>query len=340
MHFDLGVAHLTHPDGHPCPWPLPVDTGHSDAVASFAYLPSLALEEVFWHHLVGEAIGAAAAAMADEKNKDDDVTCTEALCAWLAAAYTPLRGSPEFCRVARRLLAAWPEIADVRLGACDLSWRGVSRASRSGGGSVTYVGGMRWAGKTTIAVRIGRILARRVKHVVCVVAVDGCIDRMFASLGIAEYEAARTDSGHGYDVFNVDRMWEAVGPLVRAYAREGVLVLVDDLYWNTEQGAPLIDEIANMGVHLVVTSQAGALCKDLCPDRLIWMCTRVGSWASHAIGSFSCMSRTDRDRMVAMHDAHMRDYSARPALVAQRRLDDTWDLQIMPYEPTPVPPPM
>jgi hypothetical protein len=330
MYYGLGVAHLVRLSGHTCPWPLPIDSGPTGTVGIFAYLPSLALEEVFWHHLVGEALRAAAAALADEKNKDDDVTDVGVLYAWLALAYAPLRGSPEFCRVARRLSTAWPEIADAHFGTRGLAWRGVSATPRPGGGSVTCVEGVRRVGGTTAAVRIGRVLARRVGHVVCVVANDGDLDQVFAGLGIADYEATHIDDGRGFDPFNVGLMWEAIGPLVRAYAREGVLVLVDDLYWDADQNA-LMNEISSLGVHLVVTSQSMAPHRGLCPDRLVWILRRKAPWALHGAESFSCATGIDRGCILAVYDAHACDDTVRVTLVAQRRPDDTWDLQVMPH---------
>lgn len=333
MHYDVGVAHLARPAG--CPWPLPVDGDNDDefteSVALFADLPSLALEEVFWHHLVGEAWRAAAVALADQKNEDDDVIDAEVLRAWLALAYAPLRGSPEFCRVARRLLAGWAEMANAHFGVRALVWRGVSPAPRPGGGSTTHVVGARRAGKTTAAVRLARVLVRRVRHVVCVVANDGDLRQVFADLGIVEYEAAHVDNGCGFDAADVVGMWQAIGPLVRAYAREGVLVLVDDLYWCTDRGCALIDEIANLGVHLVVTSQDMLRPHtDLCADRLVWLCRRRDPRIWHSAESFSCMTRIGRDRVIAAYDAYAHDDNARVALVAQRRCDGAWDLQIMP----------
>ncbi|AJF96741.1 hypothetical protein TW95_gp0007 [Pandoravirus inopinatum] len=334
MYYDLGVAHLACPAGCMCPWPLPAGSESTEIAAIFAYLPSLALEEIFWHHLVGEALRAATAALADGKNEDDDVTDVGVLCAWLAAAYTPLRGSPEFRRVARRLSAAWPGIADAHFGVRGLAWHGVSPAPRPGHGSATVVESGRRVGKTTVTVRLSRVLARRVKHVVCVVANGGDLDQVFAGLGVPEYEAAHTDDSRGFDAANVGHMWEAIGPLVRAYAREGVLVLVDDLHWDTEQGALLIDEITNLGVHLVVTSQRMTPRRGLCPDRLVWMLRFKTPWALYGAESFSCVTGIDHHRIVAAYDAHMRNDTTRfprATLVAQRRRDDTWDLQIMPH---------
>ncbi|AGO85819.2 hypothetical protein psal_cds_1396 [Pandoravirus salinus] len=332
MHYDLGVAHLGRAAACMCPWPLPTDRESIEIMGIFAYLPSLALEEVFWHHLVGEALRAAEAALTDEKNEDDDVTDVEVLRAWLGSAYAPLCGSPEFCRVARRLLTAWSEIADAHFGTRDLAWRGVSHVRRPDRGSATCVQSARRAGKTTIAVRIARVLKRRVKHVVCVVSNDGDLGQVFAGLGISDYEATRTDDGHRFGDSDVGDMWGAVGPLVRAYAHEGVLVLVDDLYWATEQSAPLIDEIANLGVHLVVTSEGMISRRGLSTaDRLIWLCRRKEPWFPYGIESFACVTGIDCDRVIAAYDACACDATTRVTLVAQRRRNDTWDLQVMPY---------
>ncbi|QBZ81771.1 hypothetical protein pclt_cds_1194 [Pandoravirus celtis] len=97
----LGVAHL---QARPCPWPLSPDPTQCAVDPVFGALPSLTLEEVFWYHLRNEVLGDAASKDEDE----DDARDLADLRAWLAS-YKPLRGSPEFCRAARRLLAAWSQ---------------------------------------------------------------------------------------------------------------------------------------------------------------------------------------------------------------------------------------
>nr|UMO78177.1 hypothetical protein [Pandoravirus belohorizontensis] len=336
MHFAAGVAHFASRGTRHCPWPSPIDAGPAVVAALFGHLPSLALEEVFWHHLVDAALCAAAAALADEENQDDDVTDVGVLRVWLGLAYAPLRGSPEFCRVARRLLAAWLDVTDARFGARGLAWRGVLPAPRPAQGSVTLVCGARRIGKTTAALRLGRVLARRVRHVVCVVGFDSDLDRTFAGLGIIDYECAYAQRYS--DAPDVDHMWEDIGPLVRAYAREGILVLVDDLYWATAEGTHLIDEIANLGVHLVVTSEGLLPCEVSGLDRLVWPCHRPSVRLSNGVRPLSRMSGIDPDCLTALYDECTRDRAARAAIVAQRRRDGTCDTQVMPYKATPAPP--
>lgn len=337
MHFAAGVAHFASRGTHHCPWASPIDTGPVAVAALFGDLPSLALEEVFWHYLVDEALCAAAAALADDENEDDDVTDVGVLRVWLGLAYAPLRGSPEFCRVARRLLAAWLDLRDARFGARGLAWRGLLPASRPAQGSGTVVCGVRRVGKTTAALRLGRALARRVRHVVCVVGFDSNLDRTFAGLGITEYEGAYVQNYS--DALDIDHMWEDIAPLVRAYAREGILVLVDDLYWSTAEGASLIDEITNLGVHLVVTSQSLVPCEVSGMDRLVWPCRRPFTRFSTPIETFSRMSGIDLDRMTALYDECTRDRAACATIVVQRHRDGTGDTQVMPYKATPAPSP-
>ncbi|BCU03127.1 hypothetical protein [Pandoravirus japonicus] len=337
MHFAAGVAHFASRGAHHCPWPSPIDTGPVAAAALFGDLPSLALEEVFWHHLVDAALCAAAAALADDGNEDDDVTDVGALRVWLDLACAPLRGSLEFCRVARRLLAAWHDVTDARFGARGLAWRGVLPAPRPAQGSVTLVYGARRTGKTTAALRLGRVLARRVRHVVCVVGFDSDLDRTFARLAIVDYECAYAQRYS--DAPDVDHMWEDIGPLVRAYAREGILVLVDDLYWATVEGAHLIDEIVSLGAHLVVTSQGMVPCEASALDRLVWPCHGPPLRPPNAGAPLSRMLGIDPDRVTALYDECARDRAERAAIVAQRRRDGTCDAQVMPHRATPAPPP-
>ncbi|AJF96742.1 hypothetical protein TW95_gp0008 [Pandoravirus inopinatum] len=314
----LGVAHL---QTRPCPWPLSLDPTRCAVDPVFDALPSLALEEVFWYHLRNEALG-------DVANKDedgDDAKDAFALRAWLGSC-KPLRGSPEFCRAARRLLATWPQPA--RHDSTDIAWRGVLPPSSRGAGTVTYVWGWRASGKTTAALRIARVLTKRVQHVLCAVHHRReVVDKMFGALGITLDRIIHAEAPlHEYSVAEV---WEAAGPLVRAHAHEGVLVIATGLSGDDPGAATVFKQARDIGVHLVVTSgrpPVPALVPHM--DRVVLCCKcNAKVWSVYAFDDMGI----DHCAVNEIYRACIIDEAARGTIVFQRRRDDTWDTQVMPY---------
>ncbi|BCU03128.1 hypothetical protein [Pandoravirus japonicus] len=338
MCFDMGVARLARHSRHRCPWPSPADTGTATIAAPFSDLPSLALEEVLWHHLVGEALAAAAIALADDENQDDDVTDVAVLRAWLASAYAPLYGMGEFWHAARRLVTAWPEIARSRLGLGDFAWRGVSPATHRAAGSITYVWARRRRGATTAAMRIGRVLARRVRHVMCVGERHWHVDPLFAALGIADGEVTygNVTFHAAYDATGA-AAWDIVRLFAEAHAREGALMIVDDGSGMHSVPPPLFDRAMHLGAHVVVTGQAAPTKAELDRlDRLAWVCSPDPYPKGLLQRDFATFAVTGVDAadLRALREKSVGDGTAYGTMVAQRRRDGAWDLQVMPYAPS------
>lgn len=341
MYFDMGVAHLAPRSRHRCLWPSPVDTGPATIAVPFGDLPSLALEEVLWHHLVGEALAAAASALADDENRDDDVTDVAVLHAWLASAYAPLYGVSEFWHAARRLITAWPQIARSRLGVGGFAWRGVSPAPHRAAGSITYVWARRRRGATTAAMRIARVLTRRVRHVLCVGERYWHVDPLFAALGIADSEVT-----YGKVSFNATQdaaeavAWGVVGPFVETHAREGALVIVDDGSGMYSMPPLLFDRVRHLGAHVVVTDQGAPTKAELDRlDRLAWVCSPDPYPEGVLQRDFVTFAVTGVDAadLRALRERSVGDGTAYGTMVAQRRRDGAWDLQVMPCAPSSFP---
>lgn len=341
MDPNVGVAHLASSERHVWSPKATAETGGAEAIYAsvFARLPSLALEEIFYWHLLGEALRAAAAALADKGNEDDDVVDVVVLCSWLASTYAPLRGSPEFWCAARRLKKAWPRLVGERFGVGGFAWRGVSPRPRSAGGSVTMVCGPRRYGKTTAASRLARVLTRRVRHVVCVAADPyGLIPDVFSELGIDDCEPGASKGRCFFDAFDIDRMWQTIGALVRAYAQEGLLLLVDEMYWcdGGQHVHPLVKEIRDLGVHLVITHQGYAPAGDQMAhlDRVVWACRGPYARERRGLQTMCAVTGVDPVALSMADREHSGDGDGRNVLVYQRRHDGTCDVQVMPFDPS------
>ncbi|WBR15040.1 Aaa Atpase domain-containing protein [Pandoravirus kuranda] len=340
MEADVGVAHLAPRERHA--WPSRSSTEAAGArvidSAIFACLPSLALEEILYHHLLGEALRAVAAALADENNKDDDATDVVVLCTWLASAHAPLHGSPEFWCAARRLKSVWARLVRERFGVKDFGWRGVSPWPRSAGGSVTMVCGPRCRGKTTAALRLARVLVARVSHVVCVTAnPDERISDAFSGLGIDNYELGTTIGNHLLDAFDIDRMWQTIGALVRAYAREGVLLFIDGMYWSMVANTSLlVKEIRDLGVHLAITHQGFVPPGDLMAhlDRIVWACKGPhDAQRQGPLHKLCAEAGADPLALAVAGREHSGDANGWNMFAYQRRCDGACDVQVMPFAP-------
>ncbi|AVK77608.1 hypothetical protein pmac_cds_920 [Pandoravirus macleodensis] len=338
MDFNIGVAHLAPRKPHV--WASEATTEIANVETAdadiFARLPSLTLEEILYYHLLGEALRAATAALADKDNEDDDVTDVIVLCTWLASTHAPLHGSPEFWCAARRLKNAWPRLVRERFGIRDFGWRGVSLWPRSAGGSVTMVCGPRRQGKTTAAVRLARVLARRVRHVVCV-ATDTAdpVSDMFSGLAIDDYELGEIRGAPFFDAFDIDRMWQTIGALVRAYAREGLLLFVDEMYWcdGGQHVDPLVKEIRDLGAHLAVTHQGYALTVDQMAhlDRVVSTCRTPDAQRQRFVQTVCTAAAVDPAALPMTGREHPGNAGVWDVYVYQRRHDGTRDVQIMPF---------
>lgn len=341
MDANVGVAHLVPSERHVWPSGADTETVGVEAIDGilFARLPSLALEEILYYHLLGEALRAVTAALADKNNEDDDVTDVVVLCTWLASTHAALHGSPEFWCAARRLKSAWPRLVRERFGVKDFAWRGVSPWPRSAGGSVTMVCGPRRHGKTTAALRLARVLARRVRHVVCVSdEPDGLISGVFPGLGIDDYELGANEGEHFFGAFDIDRMWRTIGALVRAYAREGLLLFVDEMYWcdGGRYVNRLVKKIRDLGVHLVITHQGYAPTDDQMAhvDRVAWACRGPYAQRQSRLQTLCAAAGVDLDALPMAGIWHPGVGDGWSVPIYQRRHDGTRDVQVMLFDPS------
>ncbi|AVK76686.1 hypothetical protein pneo_cds_1079 [Pandoravirus neocaledonia] len=339
MDLNMCVAHLARRERHVRVSETNTTTADVGITGAgiLMHLPSLALEEILYHHLFGEALCAVATALADKNNEDDDVTDVAVLCTWLASTHAPLHGSPEFWCAARRLKNVWPRIVCERFDIKDFAWRGLSPWPRSAGGSVTMVCGPRCQGKTTVATRLARVLAQRVRHVVCVTTdADHPVFGIFSSeSAVDDYELRDTRGDHFLDVFDIDRMWQTIGVLVRAHAQEGLLLFVDEMFWcyDGQTVDPLVKEVRDLGVHLVITHQGYPPTGDQMAhlDRILWTCSDPDAQRQTPLRTMCAAAAVDPAALPVADREHPGNAGAWDVYVYQRRHDGTRDLQVMPF---------
>jgi hypothetical protein len=298
--------------------------------AIFCGLPSLALEEVFWHYISDEAVEHVRRALAnttDNNDGDDDDVADASNIRIFLEAYRDLRCAPEFCRAVRRLATAWPWMITQRFYPRQFAWRGVAPFDDSCSGSITCVWGRRLVGTTTAMVRIARVMARRVDRIIYLEiahsheplpTLDASRERIL--------DVSLVNTGSEFDALS--------GAMEYAQWRDPthrILIVIDSLYCMSKSDAvPRLIRLANMGAHVIFTS-VRLPSVSLVPylDRAVW-CGRCPR--AH-------LDRTDIAAIESMgldwtqlsKDLARSGVNSTDTIVFQRRRDGAWDVQAMPF---------
>nr|UDO47698.1 hypothetical protein [Pandoravirus massiliensis] len=301
-------------------------------LSCFALLPSLALEDVFWYHVVDAAVAATdSRASAVAGTIEIDVYHINALRSWLGRCYRLLRGSPEFCLAVRRLLCAWECLVDTRWPCVDDLWRGV--APPLGRGTITSVFGGACSGKTTALIRIARVLAKH--DVFTVIVYRDRTDDLGVCLGLGRssdvnvyWIEKRMDEDAG-------TFWARVSPILHEHARGGVLLVGDNipLGLGSLAARTMVEEIARLGVH-VITTQVSPCDPALVPyiDRIVWCCGTGGTHYHMAHSALFGALGVSRERLCALERRCTRGNAK--AVIAQRHSGGAWVTRLMPRAET------